>query len=64
LTVTTEPASARPVIGSPWVGSIVGASGALASTLAVAGALVLPAASVAVTCSTVSCAGAVAGLTL
>jgi len=63
LAVTSEPASAVPAMVLPEVGLTVGASGALLSTLAVAGALLLPAASVAVTLSAVSCAGGVAGLT-
>ncbi len=60
--VTTEPASAVPVIGLPSVGLSTGAAGGVRSTAVVASALVLPAASVAVTCSTVPSAGGVAGV--
>ncbi len=64
VTLTSEPGSAVPVMGLPSVSCTVGAAGGTLSTVTVASALVLPAGSVAVTCSTVPFGGALTGVML
>ena len=61
-TVTVEPASAVPVTRLPSVGLTVGVTGAAESTVTGVAGETLPAASLAVTASTVPLAGTVAGV--
>lgn len=61
-TVTVEPISAVPLMGEPSVGTTVGTTGAVWSTVVVATADTLVAGSVAVIDSTVPSAGVVAGI--
>ncbi len=62
--MTVLPGSAVPLITEPLLGSISGIEGNELSTVVLAGALVLPAASVAVTLTTVPSGSGVAGLKL
>ena len=57
VTLTVEPGAAVPETGEPYVGLTIGAAGASPSTVVVAGAETLPAASFEVTDSTVPSAG-------